>query len=786
MDENLLTGSEEEKILKALDYVSKRPKSVQQFFDTVAVDGIYETEPVSIEQFVRDEYYLGKSVANLHPNWVQELKTVFDRNNQKLIWIMCLAGETVVPLLDGTYLTIKELWERWQVDPTPFKVYSSTNSGLMVPGTVVKVSKYPATAIYRAILNDNSFFRATGDHEMLMSWGLKVQLLDIKESQRLMAYVRIPKLDVDMLDLPGKEYTDRTIVDISPDGFEEVYCLTVPEWGNFAIHTGEGGGVISGNTGAIGTGKTTSSAVAIVYLVYQLSCMKDPQAYFGLLPDAKIIFGIFNVTLDKGEVGYDKIMYYIDNSPYFQNDFKRSIPPKNEIVFPQKRIEVVVGSLSTHALGENIYGFVLDEANFFKGSPDPAARTRAHQIFTEAQTRLTSRFMQAGGVKPGLICLISSRKFHTSFLEEQEKLATGGGIAAEQRHVTSFALWDVKPTDKYSGKKFGVVIGDERKDPYILEEDENPPPGYEVVMFPEEFRADAETDASLALRDIAGVATHGVASFIPKVEIVEGAFRMAEEIEPLYRSPFDVEMITDVGVKTGKSITEHIDERRLFKIAHSTWSPILAPGIARVAHIDLGANNDRAAIAIGYPRMMQGGVGVFFDFIISCCGPLGDEVDFSAIIGLFKWLRGHGMQIAMISYDSWQSRHSIQELTKAGFNAVVFSPKLEHYKLARTLLAHRCCAVPRNSIWSNEMCALVRDPDDVKPPDHPPNGHDDTVAAWVAVCNHCCQENVYAAYSQNDRGEQIASPVVYIGSGGRQNDGEYILPLPGLTSTYRR
>lgn len=71
-------------------------------------------------------------------------------------------------------------------------------------------------------------------------------------------------------------------------------------------------------TGAIGLGKTELAVLAMSYLLYRMLCLKDPYAYYGMMPNDKITFSMLNITLDAAQgVGWEKMQQHIQASPWF-------------------------------------------------------------------------------------------------------------------------------------------------------------------------------------------------------------------------------------------------------------------------------------------------------------------------------------------------------------------------------------------------------------------------------------------------------------------------------------
>lgn len=492
-------------------------------------------------------------------------------------------------------------------------------------------------------------------------------------------------------------------------------------------------------TGAIGTGKTTVATICLAYKIYQLSCLRDPAEFYGLLPGSKIVFGCFNITLTKADVGYDLLKNYVDISPYFSKYCPRCKRPDEPIWFPSKRIRYDIGSLASHALGENLLGFMIDEANFFKRNPDDSQKTRAHQLYTEAQTRLISRYMRYG-VVPGLVIVISSRKTQTSFLEEKMKKLESDPDLRKTTKVVSFSLWETKPKEIFSGKKFQVAVGDEIRSSRILEEDEIVT-DQKVIEVPIEYRAAFSEDIEGALMNIAGVSVTGAHSFFQSRSSVYAC------VDPKRRHPFDCEEITDVvfnprvvghNKEKEKKILDHLSIKNLCIVQGSKWALRDSPGSLRYVHIDQAITNEACGMSMGRLDIDEkGDYRIVYDFILRLKAPLGFEVDLEQISQFILDLKGMGVCFGAVTFDRYESRTAIQRLMKAGVKSHLLSITLEHYKIFRKLLSEQRVLYYHYEPLIREILEIRRDEDSDKRPHHPTGGFDDVIDSVVGVCAHC-------------------------------------------------
>lgn len=485
-------------------------------------------------------------------------------------------------------------------------------------------------------------------------------------------------------------------------------------------------------TGAVGTGKTTVGSIGMVYLCYRMSRLHDPAVFYGLLPGSRIVLGVFNITLDKADTGYDMMKMFVDQSPYFREACPRRKRPDEPLYFPDKNILVALGSLEEHALGENVFGIMLDEANFFKRSRrhlDPLGETRAHQILNQSKIRMMSRYMKRG-IIPGLVTLISSRRYQSDFLDDQIERAKQSPDTANTIRVTALSHWESKPASNYCGKTFEVLIGTDKVPSRVLESDEISPVGVESVVVPVEYLSAFEDDVDQALRDIAGVSTVGERRFFQPV-------RVEACVDHSRAHPMSFVSLDDISLGSGNRIEDYLDVRALCRIERSRWVPVLNPGAGRFIHIDIGLTQDALGFAMGHPKLFPDGlVGVYYDLLLQVRARAGSEVELLALVEFIDYLRSLGFPVAKITFDSFQSRMPMQILVSHGFQAELMGIRLEHYNVLKDCINAKRCSYYEFPPVLAELKGLIRS--DKERPNHPPNGSDDVADALAGVAAHCC------------------------------------------------
>jgi hypothetical protein len=434
-------------------------------------------------------------------------------------------------------------------------------------------------------------------------------------------------------------------------------------------------------TGAIGIGKTTVADVGLGYKACVLSCLRDPSRYYGLLPDEKITFGIYSKTLTQAaDAGFYKLRGYIDNSTYFREHFPRDTKKDSKIDFEPntgKKLVINQGSRSGHALGLDLFAFLMDEANFMDEKQDKdSGKTvgQAYELYNATYTRLQSRFGRPGGVLPGMVFLVSSRNAQTSFLEEHLKTVTSGDHS-QHTFVSDYALWETKPSHRYTFPGFRVEVGDRHAASRILDKGERVRKGARVVEIPLELRKMFDEDIDQALRDTAGVATFNVSPLIRDRSSVYDAVHEGMK-HPFARQEVICDIADDVLIE------EHLLVRQLTRVVSSKNVPRLNPKCPRFIHVDIGLTNDALGIAMGHvagtvrtERTNAEGLlstvvnpYIIMDFMLRVRAPAGGEVDLSKIRAFILFLK-RIFPLAKVTFDQFQSSDSIQILKKRNIDA---------------------------------------------------------------------------------------------------------------------
>ena len=170
-----------------------------------------------------------------------------------------------------------------------------------------------------------------------------------------------------------------------------------------------------------GSGKTTSLQIYMLYGMYLLLSMKNPQEYYELLPETPITTLLVSVSEKQAKsVGFAGIKSMIDRSPWFKGRYN---PLSTEIRF-EKHCTLFCGhSGATSWLGFNTVRAAMDETEYMTDSNN---RSVARELYRALKGSLNTRF--PGKYK--MLC-ISSPKNEFSFLNQRFNMIKSEGTKLE-------------------------------------------------------------------------------------------------------------------------------------------------------------------------------------------------------------------------------------------------------------------------------------------------------------------------------------------------------------------
>lgn len=546
--------------------------------------------------------------------------------------------------------------------------------------------------------------------------------------------------------------------------------------------------------GAIGTGKTTVVSIAVCYMLYIVSCLRNPAKYYGLLASMLLVFGVYSITKEQAsDVAYGKVRWYLDHIPYFQRKFPIVGRILKYTTFERnRRIRMIAGSKEFHAIGLDLFAFVLDEGNFFQKQSSRSKTkiaeaqeqiTEAYKIYHQAFTRIESRFLRTGGGFAGMVFMISSKASDLAFLEEHIKRQKPK-IDAGKVKLTEFAIWDVKPKRFYTLPRFDVEVGDETYASRILRDDDVPRDPSKVIQVPGEYLDDFTMNVEQALRDHAGISTISVTALIRDRDAIDRC--ITNEI----KHPFHRQSIV-LDYRGRAALEDYFDVDAIFEIKRSKRVPLLHPRSVRFAHVDIGLTGDAAGIAVGHvagmsriKRMRADGSSyhedqpeIWIDLMLQIVPPAGSgEISIQKIRNFLIYLRATGMPIRFVSTDGYQSAdmHQILRTIEQPFDSRKFSVDRtdEPYCFLRNAVIEDRIRYYNYGPFLKEIRHVLHDLN-ARKVDHPINfpdgtkGSKDVADAVAAVVAQCVETPNMKVSGLDDQ------PVVVVSGGAPDRDMRY-------------
>lgn len=418
-------------------------------------------------------------------------------------------------------------------------------------------------------------------------------------------------------------------------------------------------------TGAIGTGKTNTSAIALLYCLYRTMCLKDPQKFFGLTQNSPIVFACMNLSLDLVYKSlYSMIVEAIRMSPWFCERVDIRGKYEFSIEFPNN-IQLSCCSQTQHFIGKNILFAILDECNF--SNAPKGSKNSVMDMYRSARRRLESRFLKQGRI-PGFIFLVSSKNSDLDFLDQYIQSIKH----SKSTWVIDEPVWVIKPAGTYTGERFKVAVGDKTKTSRILSDNEDvetaKKQGYRIIDVPIEYLTAFQQDINDALKDIAGISSVATNKLIPYAGKIEAVINYKK------KSPFMLHQIT-LPLDSDEDIKDYIEDLKLLR---------KDPHIPRFIHCDIGLKNDGLGLAMVHAdsktaveRYTKDGKiesivenKYTLDFGVMIRPTSGSEVPLYKIREFIIWLATTlGLKIQLVTYDGFQSADSIQLLKVAGVNS---------------------------------------------------------------------------------------------------------------------
>jgi hypothetical protein len=526
-------------------------------------------------------------------------------------------------------------------------------------------------------------------------------------------------------------------------------------------------------TGAIGIGKTTFASIVLPYMVHWVLCIKDPQAFFNLMPGSRIAFMMMSTSEDQArEVIFADVVARIKHSPWFKK-WPQDPAFKNQMRWPEKDIWIVPGDSSeTTFEGYNILGGVLDEMDSHRVTPKA---DYAQNGYNTISNRITSRFGDRG-----LLILIGQMKKASGFAAKMFNEFNEN----ENAYTSRMTIWESFGWDKYlnkEGKRDSFFFDARRKievSALMVGLVDNP----DIMEIPNLYKKQFMNDPDKALKDLAGIPPMVGNPFIGmtyKIDTARDAWHNRFGVP-------DSPVLSDLSVLNFAPWFRARDRLR------------------RALHVDIAyaEGGDALGIAMGHIRELKDVDDelqpvIVFDFVARMKPLPGQEIIIGDVRKIIYELRDQlGFRIETVTLDGFQSQDTIQQLRKRRFKAEYLSVdrNLLPYQDLRDALYEERLEFPKYmaplkhgdtrlvEVTVQELMQLV---DTGKKVDHPPGGSKDVADAMAGVCSTLMGDRQYrkgmssSTQPRNSADQSDAyDPTV---AQKRRNDGMPAMPsLPSL------
>lgn len=416
---------------------------------------------------------------------------------------------------------------------------------------------------------------------------------------------------------------------------------------------------------------THNSEIAVtigLYLMHRLMCLKNPHEYLDLKPTEKVAFAFMNITITLAEeIGISKFQETVKMSPWFMD--RGQVTGRDiKIWNPPEFIDIIIGSQSSHIIGRPIYFAFFDEISFIKNQDIDKQKKIAMDMIDTAIAGMKTRFIHKGK-NPTLLCLASSKRTEKSFLEEhmKKKLEEEDETAL----IIDEPIWNIKPADSYSGRKFYVAQGNRFLNSEIIPDGENikiwKDKGYRVLEVPIEFKSDFRDDIDRALCDFAGISSSQLTKYISGARLE--AIRSKDYLNPFVKNVIEV----------GNATTDTAQYSDFFDLSRIQEKYMDRP---LFVHLDMSLTGDKTGIAgvwvVGKKLIADSNSSaeeLYFRlaFSTSIKAPKGYQISFAKNRQFIYWLREKGFNLRGVTTDTYQNASLAQDLLAKNYPYEVLS-----------------------------------------------------------------------------------------------------------------
>jgi hypothetical protein len=427
-------------------------------------------------------------------------------------------------------------------------------------------------------------------------------------------------------------------------------------------------------TGAIGTGKSSAALIGHLYNIYRINSLRRPQLSLGGGSSKPMTCQLFTVTVAKAHTtlmdrvimllrgckNYIEVRKTSDFAMFDRGDLDEKTPwckTYEGLEFPHG-VKIFVGSQDRHALGDDVFGGLLDEAEFRIGAHGEIEKAVA--LFDNIYERIRSRYI---GSKYTLMTIISSiRKAKGVMSTYISQMSADPGSK-----ISQYSIWDTKyPSAMVRDGHIWVMRGTQRHPSRVLGEMEAElaekqrfelPPSCSLIKVPKRYQIDFELRTEESLMNLAGQASMGQ----------EIPFDDLTRVEDNRLTP-TLYFTAPLGTTARPIIAPLRDQlpRDIFKPTPDGPRLRRYPMAPRYSHWD-GAAVSSAGLAVVHKELSQTGRVIYVsDFIIKITSP--NRINLDSVRDFIIDLRDFfGLTFHAFTADQYQSEQLLQKLASIEF-----------------------------------------------------------------------------------------------------------------------
>lgn len=416
--------------------------------------------------------------------------------------------------------------------------------------------------------------------------------------------------------------------------------------------------------GSTGAGKSTLMNLVLLYKIYLLfSKGSDVTKTLGLMRKTPVYCLYFSVSMTQAKrSGFQQMRGFIDGSKWFSENFPRDKSIDSSIRFPND-FYIEFASGEQHQISLNVWGFILDEANFRKtgasGEGSTADFDEVYHLASQLENRLAQRFLR-NGVENFFAGYISSASYETSFIQDKGDDYKDSPTAI----VLDPVLYKVDPK-RYTSNRFEVFFGFGEVSPCVVKDEAHKQSiikslsSFELTKdkidtlfeeVPLELKKQFDENIYLAIQNICGRPTALRGSFITNYDLIKESY-VSRAPTPFSQDSVTVSNKVDLSIQDLISVDTYGFEE--------SWKP-------HSIFMDISLNGDYGSLSCVRFDGLYGGVKyhshVFTLEIIPPAFPAA--TDLSKVQNFIIWLAQY-INLVSFGSDQFQSSGIRQEITKA-------------------------------------------------------------------------------------------------------------------------